>query len=1303
MEHKTAIGLGSGQACRESTYQKMLNNIASDLDLLLNDLCHIYPYPVTAERKFTTFGKGQTYTDSSPGFGEDSAFGTLASTDSYNCEQKPRSDSVLSGHLDVFSLDHSPKALEIPSYPDNGSDPLSDSDHRPINFLERLSKTHPIWLLSEIGRSGATFIIRNSSQPNTYALSAQFPTRSGANVDHYLIENIRDGYRVQGSSHIFSDLTKLVAFYHENLEELPHRLVLPPTIRRAKTLQELTSLSLLGQDFWTSYRFDKGSNLSLSFQGSNNSLSTPMRCEPLHKSRSEPINITSAKHYKKQRLGQSLSTQCFKEPLSSQSEESLTGSHTNIHQNSSPVKFHLNRDGTVVSSPNIHHSALGRRKTSEGSICEKCQSNKQMDDNWSSGNSSDGVNSKTHPRVSKQKSNLYFTTSLDLLNIPDNQYFKSSLSDKMSDYEDVWRSSSCATPISSVQGKTKRHKCKRTNPYPKVAEKSTVTSPTLLNNAISVIRSENKIQTCIQNNLHTDAGVQTTHSGSISQRKLRKSVSLDIQNTQDKLGESFRSDKILSATISATISTQTSPVKVISKPKPLKNIVDKESCASSSSKSGIKSPVYAEPFDALDSNEDEHVNLVRIRRRSAPSMGLSGRKAKGVSQGPNLETIMSPGYESQENYDFEYNLSNGANPNDSEVLERIPAPMRRSHSMKERSSQNADNNMTVLDRESIKHVASELEKLHIAKGSNVNKQQSGYSQFKEDSMFDDCDDQEQVTTTLSRFPVYRPSKLNDASRHSMFSELSTVEDLISSVNPQLTVKPLQQIPTIIYSGAMSEYDNLTSHYAPVSTRSNAETEFCAPWDKTFYGSLLNCDPKSVPQMDLHSRILAWQKDTLHLDQRSPGDRSSCHSDSTLVGDSDEDVIDTHDLMLQPPSSGNPQGPDHKDGQQHNRKEKRKEDTPEYKIREYICRLSQDRNTTFGSTIENFIQCTLESQETNPHFVTRNVRQFMTGIKNYLVKHGEGELDDIIQKERTNLNPNEILNIDGIIEKALHVCVLQPLKHHIYRLFVEEYTRNGSLPSLSRNIKYARSKTPVEIGLRSGALVPNSSQMEKIRFHLTKMQKAYSPLKKLEHLLQATQCIYQCLNGNTDEAIQGPVAVGADDFLPMLIYVVVHCGIIAAEIEADYMWDLINPAVMNTEGGYYLTSLNSAVLVLKNFKEMQEAQNTQHESRLPSISDMQGFLKIAIPDELRDSIIWKTLPVRPNMNTRDVCSMIAHKFKITNPQDYGFYYIVRGVETKLNDSHCPQDVKTEIMLKNQDCVFAYKRLASNIAWPLSVKK
>lgn len=666
-------------------------------------------------------------------------------------------------------------------------------------------------------------------------------------------------------------------------------------------------------DFWTSYRFDKGSNLSLSFKGSNNSLMLSPKSEPqcLHKSKSEPINITNAKHFKKHKLGTSLSSRLFKETISSHSDESLSGSDCNVPLKSSSVAFHLNHDRRVVSSPRIHPSTSSSITTPvehKDYICEMCQSNihmtnKQLDDNWSSGNSSDNFTAKTHPRPSaKQKSNLYFTTSLDLLNIPENQYYKSNLSDKMSDYEDVWRSSTCATPISSVKGKTKRQICKRTCPYPKVTEKSTITSPTLLNNAVSVMRTDvqHKIQTSIQNNLHTDAGVQTSHSGSIKQN-LRKSASLDIHNTQDRLGESFRLEKM----VQATTSTQTSPVKVISKPKPLKKMDDKVSCASGSSKSGIKSPVYAEPFDALACHESEHLNIVRVRRRSAPSMGLSGRKLKSVSQGPTLETILSPSYETHENCDVETDFTSGANETELDAINRSHR-MRRSHSMQERSSKNADNDMKVLDRESIKNVASELEKLHLTKNSNVDNHQTGYHQYGKNSVFDACDeqDQEQVTPTLSRFPVYRPSKLNDVSRHSMFSELSTVEDLISSVNPQLTIKPMKQIPTIIYSGAMSEYDNLTSHYAPPSGRSNAETEFCAPWDNTFCSSLLNTgtDPKSVPEMDLHSRILAWQRDNLHVSEKKAGDRSSFHSDSTLVGDSDDDVINSSELVADPQSS-----------------------------------------------------------------------------------------------------------------------------------------------------------------------------------------------------------------------------------------------------------------------------------------------------------------------------------------------------------------------------------------------------------------
>lgn len=54
-----------------------------------------------------------------------------------------------------------------------------------------------------------------------------------------------------------------------------------------------------------------------------------------------------------------------------------------------------------------------------------------------------------------------------------------------------------------------------------------------------------------------------------------------------------------------------------------------------------------------------------------------------------------------------------------------------------------------------------------------------------------------------------------------------------------------------------------------------------------------------------------------------------------------------------------------------------------------------------------------------------------------------------------------------------------------------------------------------------------------------------------------------------------------------------------------------------------------------------------------------MLRVLIPDELHGSLNTRTLPVRPNMNTRDVCRILAHKIRCTNPQDYGLFKLVQG--------------------------------------------
>ena len=62
-----------------------------------------------------------------------------------------------------------------------------------------------------------TFIVRKSSQPNTMALSIQFPDKTGQpNVDHYLIERKGNRHHLQGSVRLFDDVPSLIMFYCEN-------------------------------------------------------------------------------------------------------------------------------------------------------------------------------------------------------------------------------------------------------------------------------------------------------------------------------------------------------------------------------------------------------------------------------------------------------------------------------------------------------------------------------------------------------------------------------------------------------------------------------------------------------------------------------------------------------------------------------------------------------------------------------------------------------------------------------------------------------------------------------------------------------------------------------------------------------------------------------------------------------------------------------------------------------------------------------------------------------------------------------
>ncbi|KRZ11585.1 Protein sprint [Trichinella zimbabwensis] len=369
-----------------------------------------------------------------------------------------------------------------------------------------------------------------------------------------------------------------------------------------------------------------------------------------------------------------------------------------------------------------------------------------------------------------------------------------------------------------------------------------------------------------------------------------------------------------------------------------------------------------------------------------------------------------------------------------------------------------------------------------------------------------------------------------------------------------------------------------------------------------------------------------------------------------------------------------------------------------KIQNCVVQLARNSDTFIGAQVQSFIKCTMEAQETDPHVVLGNVRQFINGLKNYLVKQGEAAFHSLIEVERSNLKPNEFLNIDAILEGVLQKIILAPLKSHIYHILVKESSKNGSLETFSENMAALRAKLPEELGILEDKC--DGTKMDKVRSRLRSMQHHYSPLKKLEYLLSAVSVVYKG-SGSVYETTNSSNATlelpAADELVRLLVYLLSRCSVVGCEIEADYIWGLLHPALLFGEASYYLTALSSAVHVLKHIDLLPKLHDNCPFA-IESIETAGAFLRVAIPDEVSGAIHNHCFPALPQISAAKLCRMIAHKFGITNPEDHGIYLLVDGFETCLLPSECPEMVKEQLRAAGKPHMFAYKRHEAKIAWP-----
>ncbi|KAM9681968.1 ras and Rab interactor 2 isoform 3-T8 [Dama dama] len=368
-------------------------------------------------------------------------------------------------------------------------------------------------------------------------------------------------------------------------------------------------------------------------------------------------------------------------------------------------------------------------------------------------------------------------------------------------------------------------------------------------------------------------------------------------------------------------------------------------------------------------------------------------------------------------------------------------------------------------------------------------------------------------------------------------------------------------------------------------------------------------------------------------------------------------------------------------------------TPEKRMVRRIAELARDKRTYFGCLVQDYVSFLQENKECHVSStdLLQTIRQFMTQVKNYLSQ--SSELDPPIE----SLIPED--QIDVVLEKAMHKCILKPLKGHVEAMLKHFHVADGSWKQLKENLQLVRQRNPQELGVF--APTPDFVDVEKIKVKFMTMQKMYSPEKKVMLLLRVCKLIYTVMENNSGRMY------GADDFLPVLTYVIAQCDMLELDTEVEYMMELLDPSLLHGEGGYYLTSTYGALSLIKNFQEEQAARLLSSEARdtlrqwhkrrttnrtVPSVDDFQNYLRVAF-QEVNSGCTGKTLLVRPYVTTEDVCQLCAEKFKVADPQEYSLFLFVDETWQQLAEDTYPQKIKAELHSRPQPHVFhfVYKRI------------
>uniref|UniRef100_A0A096M8T8 Ras and Rab interactor 3 n=1 Tax=Poecilia formosa TaxID=48698 RepID=A0A096M8T8_POEFO len=310
----------------------------------------------------------------------------------------------------------------------------------------------------------------------------------------------------------------------------------------------------------------------------------------------------------------------------------------------------------------------------------------------------------------------------------------------------------------------------------------------------------------------------------------------------------------------------------------------------------------------------------------------------------------------------------------------------------------------------------------------------------------------------------------------------------------------------------------------------------------------------------------------------------------------------------------------------------------------IIELARDPVSYFGNLVKDHRAFTLEtmSKHTTSTELLQEIRQMMTQLKSYLLQ--STELQALLEPQHQYTQDK----LESLVEAALCKSVLKPLKEPIYRSLERLHTE--SRRQLEQNQAVVLASTTTALGICTS--IPEAAAMERISLKLSKLHQEYSPQRKIQLLLKACRLIYHSMSVSCPGR-----AHGADDFLPVMMYVLARSNMAALQLDVEYMMELMDPALTQGEGSYYLTTTYGALEHIKTFDQQRsatrqlsrEVQDSIHRwERRRTLNQEPGghdsvrdFLTVFCPEI---GVNPKTLGVLPTTSIQELTEQCAARFE-----------------------------------------------------------